>query len=215
MEKKDSADKPSNNEFFYKDIAGCTDATEKRYLKALSLIMELCKNLGLTVEVCESSAEILIKLASKTTLRRHSFNALCAVSIYITCRSKGQSISLRHLAYLANISNKKASQEYKFLIKKLKMKPARINTFNLIKKARLKEADEALAGKILGIIYEIKLSKSKNPHGLAAAACYTACISNNGSVTQRELSNTFNLTERTLRSCLREITSNTYICISL
>jgi len=180
-----------------------TDSTEKRYSTAFRQIIRICEKTNLQENICVKSAEILIDLAKLKTLRRHSLSLLSIASVYAACRVVGKNFNLKYASDFGYTSAK-IKHEYLFIIKTLKIKPGKIELHEIAKEIKL-GVDPNIVEKILKSYKDTGRIGGKNPRSLIAAATYIAAQVTGGNLSQREASNSLDITERALRTSYKDM----------
>jgi len=198
---KDKNIKGIDKEFHYIPI---TDSTEKRYSSALHQIIRICEKLNLQEDVCIKSAEILINLAKRRALKRHSLSVLSVASVYAACRMFGKNFNLKHASDCSEQPSRKIKREYIFIIKTLNIKPGKIESSEVLKALKNK-VDLTIVEKILESYKGSKRVGGKSPRSLAAAASYIAAQIKGSDLSQREISNSVSITERALRTSYKDM----------
>jgi len=181
-----------------------TDSTEKRYASALHQITRICEKLNLQEDVCIKSAEILINLAKQRTLKRHTLSVLSVASVYAACRIFGKNFNLKHASDCSEQPSRKIKREYVFIIKTLNIKPGKIEPYEVLRGSKIR-VDPNIVEKILKSYKKSRRVGGKSPRSLVAAASYIATQITGGNLSQREASNSLDVTERALRTSYKDM----------
>jgi len=201
--KNDSKNKNTKGSIKGSPLIPVTDSTEKRYSTAFRQILCICEKMNLQEDICVKSAEILIDLAKHRTLKRHSLSLLSIASVYSACRASGKGFNLKQASDFGYTS-KQIKHEYCFVIKTLNIKPGKIELSEVLKMSK-NRVDPKIIEKIMESYKKSKRAGGKSPRSLVAAASYIAAQITGGSVSQREASNSFDVTERALRTSYKDM----------
>jgi len=213
---KDSSGKKLSNEnrkMFYRlrmwDRNSRSSISVKSFQKAFTLLDGISSKLGLPESVVEETAYLFRKIAAKKILKGRSTTSMLCATVYITCRLTDTPRTLQDISIAGNIKKKNLQRIYRFLIKELELYPETYDPIEFVtriaKDVGLSEKTERLAFKILSISEKKKVSISKNPMSMAAAAINLAAIMNNEKTTQIKISNVSGISAVTIRNRTKEI----------
>ncbi|QLH02706.1 transcription factor TFIIB [Nitrosopumilus cobalaminigenes] len=213
---KDATGKSLSNEnrrMFYRlrmwDRNSRSAISVKSFQKAFTLLDGISSKLGLPESVVEETAYLFRKIAAKKILAGRSTNAMLCATVYITCRLTDTPRTLQDVANAGNIKKKNLQRIYRFLVNELDLHPDAYNPNEFVtrvsKAVGLTEKTERLAFKILGHASKKKVSTSKNPMAMAAAAINLASVINHEKITQLKISKASGISAVTIRDRSKEI----------
>ncbi|MDH5666155.1 MAG: transcription factor TFIIB [Nitrosopumilus sp.] len=213
---RDSTGKSLSNEnrrMFYRlrmwDRNSRSAISVKSFQKAFTLLDGIGSKLALPESVIEETAYLFRKIASKKILAGRSTASILCATVYATCRLTDTPRTLQDVADAGNIKKKNLQRIYRFIAKELDLHPEAYNPtefVNRISKAvNISEKTERLAFKILNLSIQNKVSTSKNPMAMAAAAVNLASVMNHEKVTQLKISEASAISAVTIRDRTKEI----------
>ncbi|MDH5431641.1 MAG: transcription factor TFIIB [Nitrosopumilus sp.] len=213
---RDSTGKSLSNEnrrMFYRlrmwDRNSRSAISVKSFQKAFTLLDGIGSKLALPESVIEETAYLFRKIASKKILAGRSTASILCATVYATCRLTDTPRTLQDVADAGNIKKKNLQRIYRFIAKELDLHPEAYNPtefVNRISKAvNISEKTERLAFKILNLSIQNKVSTSKNPMAMAAAAVNLASVMNHEKVTQFKISEASGISAVTIRDRTKEI----------
>jgi transcription initiation factor TFIIB len=127
---------------------------------------------------------------------------MVAASLYIACRVTQTSRTLAEVARYSHVDKKEIARCYRIMLKKLNLRvpvpKAQLRVSKIASKVELGEKTQRMVIEILGEADRLKISVSKDPMGLAAAALYIACILNGEKRTQKTIAEAAGVTEVTI-----------------
>ena len=181
----------------------------KSFQKAFTLLDGIGSKLALPESVIEETAYLFRKIASKKILAGRSTASILCATVYATCRLTDTPRTLQDVADAGNIKKKNLQRIYRFIAKELDLHPEAYNPtefVNRISKAvNISEKTERLAFKILNLSIQNKISTSKNPMAMAAAAVNLASVMNHEKITQLKISEASGISAVTIRDRTKEI----------
>ncbi len=187
-----------------------SDATERNLAFALSEITKIATNLSLPTSIFETASIIYRKAVREHLIRGRSIQGIGAASVYIACRQCGLIRTLDEIATASNIERKEIGRSYRFLVKELNYFIPPTSPSQYVSKfsnqLTMQGKVEEIAGKILRIARELKLTSGRGPTGIAAAASYIASVLTGERKTQREIAEIAQVTEVTIRNRYKELT---------
>ncbi len=182
---------------------------DKCLINGLNLIDRYCTFLDLSNQVKKDAAEIFRKVYQERLIRGRSLDAVVAACIAIAC--KRQRIPRRHseIIEVANISRKDLSRCIKTISKKLKIKVTPFSPEDFIPryvaKLKLSGRVNSVARKIIQMAKEEGTTLGKSPESICGAAIYLACIFCKEKRAQKEIANTLEISDVTLRNRIKEL----------
>ncbi len=194
-------------------------STEKSLTIALSEINRISGTLNLPKNIVETSAITFRKLVNESLIRGRSTRGMAAAATYLACRQNKLARTVGEISKASGISRKEITQDYRFLIKKMKIfvPPAKPNK-QITKLSTQLDFDgltEGIAHKILVGAKKQRLTLGRGARSIAAAACYIASKLSGTYRTQREVAEVADLTEVTIRNRYKEMIKRLEIIISL
>jgi len=117
------------------------------------------------------------------------------------------------------MSKREVGRCYRFLVKELDcfIPPVKASRYisRFSNHLMIQGRAEKIANKILSTARKLKLTSGRGPRGIAAAAIYIASILVGEKMTQREIAETANITEVTIRNRYREIVERLLFIMNL
>ena len=202
-----------NKRMFYRlrmwDRNSRSASSIKSYQKAFTMLDGISTKLALPEVVVEQAAYLFRKIVAKKILTgRSTSGTLCAVT-YIACRLTNTPRTLQDIANVGNIKKKNLQRNYRFLVRELDIYPETFNPTEFItriaKAVTISEKTQRLAFRILDLAAENKVSTSKNPMAMAAAAVHLACAISKEKVSQLKISEISGISAVTIRDRTKEI----------
>ena len=183
--------------------------SERNLAYALSEMTKTAYKLNLPKNVLETSSMIYRQGVRKRLIRGRSIQGMVAASIYMACRQCNVIRSLEEVGKAINISKKENARNYRFLLRKLEARvpPVEINNYvsKLVNHLHLSGEAENLAGKIIELATDLRLTSGRGPAGIAAAAIYISCILCGERRTQGRIAMEAQVTEVTIRNRYQEL----------
>jgi len=196
-----------------------SDAMERNLAVALSEITKTANNLSLPRSICETASVIYRKAVKERLIRGRSIQAISAASVYIGCRQCGTARTLEEIAKASNVSKREVGRSYRFLVKKLDyyIPPFKAKQYvsKFSNQLAMQGKTEEIAGKILKVAKETRLTSGRGPMGIAAAASYIASVLVGERRTQREIADTARVTEVTIRNRYKEMVDQLLFVMTL
>lgn len=186
-----------------------SDATERNMARSLSETTRIAENLNLPKSVHETASVIYRKAVKERLVRGRSIQSITAAAIYLACRRCGLAKSLEEVAQASNVDKKELGRSYRFLIQELNypvppLKPSQYVT-KFSNQLTMQGKSEEIAYKILEAAKELKLTSGRGPQGLAAAASYIASVLTGDRRTQKDIAETAQVTEVTIRNRYKDL----------
>ena len=187
-------------------IAKVSDSTERNLVDALSEITRLGDELSISIKVLEKASDIYRQLLEKRHLKRCRIATLSAAATYISCRLLNYPITLGDIVKTSGFNKKEIGKSYRFLIKELNIKVGRENHIILKQPSKnFSKNDMIITKKILNSAKENRITIGKNPNSITASASYIAAQLTGSTITQRELSEIYHVTQTTIRNRYKEL----------
>src|SRR3989344_3529810 len=179
-------------------------SADRNLRQALNEMDKLKDKLALTDAVVEKAAYIYRKAMEKKLVRGRSIQGLVAACLYASCRNTETPRTLDDVAKGINIRRKDVARCYRLIFRELELKmpvadPVK-GVSRIASTAGLSEKVKRRAVDILNMAKKIGMVAGKDPMGIAAAALYLACISNDEAKSQKEISVAAGVTEVTIRN---------------
>jgi transcription initiation factor TFIIB len=184
------------------------DETWRRNLSiAMAELDRMAAALHLPQSVKEQAAIIYRRALKMDLIRGRSIDAFVAASIYAACRQSKVPRPLKEITKTSTREHSEVARTYRLLIREMKLKMPVDDPMKFIpsiaSKLNLRRDTEQYAIDILRRAKDRRGLTGKDPRGVAAAALYMACISNNDKRIQKDVAEAAGTTEVTLRNRLR------------
>ncbi|MCZ6583784.1 MAG: transcription initiation factor IIB, partial [Thaumarchaeota archaeon] len=144
------------------------------------------------------------KAMEKKLIRGRSILGLVAACLYASCRNTETPRTLDDMANGINVRRKDVARCYRLIFRELELKipvpDPKKGVSRIASLADLSEKTKRKAIEILEKAKKVGMIAGKDPMGIAAAALYIACISNNETKSQKEISLASGVTEVTIRN---------------
>ena len=180
------------------------EPVDRNFRQAFSELNRLKDKLAISDAVIEKSAYIYRKALDKGLVRGRSISALMAAALYAACRDTATPRNLKDVEIAANLKRKDIARCYRLLVKELDLKMPVADSIQCVariaSKIGIAEKTKRYAITVLKSAQEIEISAGKDPMGLAAAALYLSCVKNSEDKTQRDIAESANVTEVTIRN---------------
>jgi transcription initiation factor TFIIB len=184
---------------------------ERNLVQAFNELSKLCNFLALPNHV-EITAAIYYRMAlEKGLIRGRSIEGMIAACLYLACKTTDVHRSLSEIEKVSLKNKKEIARCYRFLVKELEIKPPIRDPIKLVvrkaEELRISQETVKIAIEILKKAKKKKLWAGKSGEGLAAAAVYIASNQNfkERKITQREISEMFQITEVTVRNIFKAL----------
>ncbi len=171
---------------------------------ALSELQRIVSFLNLSRSVHEKIARYYEQAVNKGLVRGRSIESVIAALTYAVSREFGSPRTLDEIAESSGEDKREIGRTYRYISRELNIRilPADPTTYVPRFCSMLGLSDRVLA-KAVEILKKAKkhdITSGKGPTGVAAAAIYIACVLNGEKRTQREVADTTNITEVTIRN---------------
>ena len=185
---------------------------EKRnILIATTELKRICSNLNLPNHIRFEAIKLYKEAFKKKLLRGRSINSMIAASIYLAIRLKRIPRTLQEILDESSESEKDIRRCYRVLIREFNIKSPNTNPSDLIPTyiATLKLGlnIEINSTKIVNAYSERFSTSGKDPKGIVAGAIYLACRMKGLELTQKDIAEVVGVTEVTLRSRYKELST--------
>lgn len=176
---------------------------------ALSELQRIVSFLNLSRPAHERIAKYYAEAVNKGLVRGRSIESVIAALTYAISRELGSPRTLDEIAEASNVDKREIGRTYRYLARQLHLRilPANPATFvpRFCSMLGLSDKVQAKALEILKKAKKYDVTSGKGPTGVAAAAIYIACVLVGEKRTQREIAETVNITEVTIRNRYKEI----------
>jgi len=191
---------------------------EKRNLLiATTELKRICSNLNLPSYIKLEAIKLYKEAFKKKLLRGRSINSMIAACIYLAIRLKKIPRTLQEILEESAENEKDIRRCYRVLIRELNIKSpntvpsALIPTY--IANLNLNHEVEETATKIVNTFSANFSTSGKDPKGIVAGALYLACKLKGSDLTQKRIADIVGVTEVTLRSRFKELSTKLNIKI--
>jgi len=191
---------------------------EKRnILIATTELKRICSNLNLPNHVKVEAIRLYKEAFKRKLLRGRSINSMIAASIYLAIRLKRIPRTFQEILEESSENAKDIRRCYRVLIRELNLKPPNTEPSTLIPKymakLNLNQDIERLTSKIVNTFSSNFSTSGKDPKGIVAGAIYLASKIKGLELTQKEIADQVGVTEVTLRSRYKELSTKLNIKI--
>lgn len=194
-----------------------SNSSERNLAFALTELSKISMSLNAPKHVLETASVIYRKALKKRLIRGRSIQGIVAASIYMACRLCGLARTLDEISKVTTISKREIARSYRFIVKELEEFVPPVNPIMYVSRFSnqlgIKGRTEEIAHKIVKVSSQLKLTCGRGPTGIAAAAIYLASVITGDRRTQREIAETANVTEVTVRNRYSNILKNLDIII--
>lgn len=186
---------------------------DRHYRYAMGTIRKYVEELNLPNYIIDIAADMYRKIKSQNAMRGRSIETTLAAVIYLACVQQSIPITIDRMANTL-FSSKKAKKEIsrvsKIIRKILNLPPKILSAddfvVSIVQRLELGDKVLRLSKMILEEARKKGLVGGRSPAGLAAAVIYIACRELNVKRTQKEIAETANITEVTIRNRYKELT---------
>jgi transcription initiation factor TFIIB len=189
------------------------NSEERGLSNVLSKIAELCRALNLPNNVAETAAQIYRVSARMKVAKSKSIQGMTAATVYLACRKCGVQRTLKEVARAAGMEKGSVARYFRLVLKDVEKEyvpPPSVEKYisKLVNTAKIDPKVELLALKLSRQTSDSKISSGKAPAGLAAAYVYLSSVLLGVHLPQREVAESAEITEVTVRNRCREILDN-------
>ena len=192
---------------------------ERKLVRALRLMNDVIGHLDLPNSnlLKNEAGSILQNLSKKSFLKKKNYKKLVAASILIASETTGTPVDKKLVMSVCEVTS---TELWKAMIKikrdsgiPIRAKPLDPLKFidKMANELDVAPATKALAIKIISIAKKEGLTSGKGPRGIAAAALYIASVLLDERKTQKEVSESVNVSEVTIRNRYRDLIDNLII----
>jgi len=182
---------------------------ERNLADAMAHIGLLSERLYIPYAVKEQAAIFYRKALKIGLVRGHSIHAIADACVYATCRISKIPRTINEIAQFSPVEKKDISKCYRLLLRYLHLKVpiqrAQARLPRVANRLGIDMETQKKAAEILKEAQRLKMTSSKDPTGLAAAALYIACCMNETKVTQKQISDASGVTEVTIRNRYKDL----------
>jgi transcription initiation factor TFIIB len=191
---------------------------EKRNLLiATTELKRISSNLNLPSYIKLEAIKLYKEAFKKKLLRGRSINSMIAACIYLAIRVKKIPRTLQEILEESAENEKDIRRCYRVLIRELNIKSPNTNPSSLIPAyiadLQLNHEVEGTATKIVNAFSSNFSTSGKDPKGIVAGALYLACRIKRLELTQKHIADVVGVTEVTLRSRFKELSTKLNIKI--
>ena len=185
---------------------------EKRNLLiATTELKRICSNLNLPNHIKFEAIKLYKEAFKKKLLRGRSINSMIAASIYLAIRLKKIPRTLQEILEESAENEKDIRRCYRVLIRELNIKSPNTDPSALIPtyiaNLKLNHEVEETTTKIVNTFSSNFSTSGKDPKGIVAGALYLACKIKGLDLTQKQIADIVGVTEVTLRSRFKELST--------
>ena len=186
------------------DSRSLGNSSDRSLKIAFNFLWRLKDKLTLPNLVVDDAEYIYRKVVEKNLVRGRSVTGMMAAATYAACRKNEVPRNLKDFAQVGNLKRKDIARCYRLLVKELDLKMPVTDSVQCVARIAsrigIQEKTKRYATKVLQAAQKNEVSAGKDPMGLAAAALYLACVKNGEDKTQRDIAESANVTEVTIRN---------------
>ena len=176
---------------------------------ALSELQRLVSYLNLPRPIHERIAKYYAEAVNKGLVRGRSIESVIAALTYAVSREFGSPRTLDEIAEASGVDKREIGRTYRYLARELNIRILPADPASYVPRfcsmLGLSDKVQAKALEILKKAKKYDITSGKGPTGVAAAAIYIACVLVGEKRTQREVAETVNITEVTIRNRYKEL----------
>jgi transcription initiation factor TFIIB len=186
------------------------NARERNLQIALNRMEMICSKLGFPITVSERAATIYRKALANNLVRGRSIEAIVAACIYIANQQLETARTVDDISKVSNLGPKEIGRTYRDIKRRLMIKTPvpdpNIYIDRFCSELGMNSAAKTKAIELVNEADRLELTHGKSPSGVAAAAIYIAGQLTKQVRTQREIADTTNVTEVTIRNRYKQLT---------
>ncbi|MFB6145344.1 MAG: transcription initiation factor IIB family protein [Candidatus Nanohaloarchaea archaeon] len=187
-----------------------TDSKKRSMQKALSILKQMVSDLKLPRSLFEEAARMTEKAQERDVLKGRGIEATVAALVFILARNQGIPRTMDEVADAASIKKRKLGKTYRHILKEfddIEKKPANPEDFlpRYSEDLRLSGKTNARARKIIRKARDKGALAGRSPGAVVAAAIYIATLLEDEKINQKDIAETVNVTEVTVRKNYSEI----------
>jgi transcription initiation factor TFIIB len=207
---------PNAAQFKFRRLARINDQTQNKIARnlknALVEIKRIKSHLSLSDDISEGATSIYRKALRKNLIRGRSVIAISASSIYLACRQKNSTVTLKEIAEVSGLETKELGRYVRILMRHLRIHGTRLDPLRLISSLGEKlELTMNTTRQAIDLFYHVKNRKlvtGKKPMSVAATLIYIASIQTGERRTQQQIAKIARTTPATIRNRFRELMDN-------
>ena len=203
-------------QFKFRRLSRINDQTQNKIARnlknALVEIRRVKSHLDLSNDISEAATAIYRKALRKNLIRGRSVVAISASSIYLACRQRNSTITLKEIAEVSGLETKELGRYVRILMRNLRIHGTRLDPLRLISSLGEKlELTMNTVRQAIDLYYHVKNHKlvtGKKPMSVAATLVYIASIQTGERRTQQQIAKIARTTPATIRNRFRELLDN-------
>lgn len=176
---------------------------------ALSELQRIVSYLNLSHSVHEKIARYYEQAVNKGLVRGRSIESVIAALTYAVSREFGSPRTLNEIAEASGEDEREIGRTYRYISRELNIRILPADPMSYVPRfcsmLGLSDKVQAKALEVLRKAKKFDITSGKGPTGVAAAAIYIACVLLGEKRTQREVAETTNITEVTIRNRYQEL----------
>ncbi len=176
---------------------------------ALSELQRIVSYLNLSHSIHERIARYYEQVVNKGLVRGRSIESVIAALVYAVSREFGSPRTLDEIAESSGEDKREIGRTYRYISRELNIRILPADPVSYVPRfcsmLGLSDRVQAKAIEILKKAKKFDITSGKGPTGVAAAAIYIACVLLGEKRTQREVADTTNITEVTIRNRYQEL----------
>jgi transcription initiation factor TFIIB len=176
---------------------------------ALSELQRIVSYLNLSHSVHEKIARYYEQAVNKGLVRGRSIESVIAALTYAVSREFGSPRTLNEIAEASGEDEREIGRTYRYISRELNIKILPADPMSYVPRfCSMLGLSDKVQAKALDVLRKAKkfdITSGKGPTGVAAAAIYVACVLMGEKRTQREVAETTNITEVTIRNRYQEL----------
>jgi len=178
--------------------------TKDRSMRTAFLLLDgMITKLGLSEVVSEKTAYFYRKIKTRKPKTGRSTVALITACLYAACRFTNSPRTINDVASVSTISKKRLRKAYRDIVNLLDLTLESFDPLDFVTRlssnVNASERTRRKAIKLLIRARKAGINTGKNPIGMTAAALYFACVQNNESISQTQISKASGITAVTIR----------------
>jgi len=176
---------------------------------ALSELQRIVSFLSLSHSAHERIARYYEQVVNKGLVRGRSIESVVAALTYAVSREMGSPRTLDEIAEASGEDKREIGRTYRYISRELKIRILPADPMSYVPRfcsmLGLSDRVQAKTIEILKKAKKFDITSGKGPTGVAAAAIYIGCVLLGEKRTQREVADTTNITEVTIRNRYQEL----------
>jgi len=196
-----------------------SNSTECNFVFALSEITKMSNNLGLPKNVLETALFIYRKNVEEHLVSGRSVQSVASATLYLACKQWGLPKTLDAIVQVSAVSKKEVGRSYRCLIKGLGYSmPLFLSDQGVTEffgRLGVRGKTEEIAHRILSVVKEGNLTTRYDLAGVTAAIGYVALVLTGERRSMKDVADTAQVTEATVRKCYEELEKQLMLKISM